>query len=503
MNKKEYTTTIVPYNATGIGFPASLPLNKIFMAFLKKNQDTLTSEISLYKETNQINLKFKDADILDGKFHLSLHMAEVEDRKENYGRTYDALAKTGAIQVYVKMENGDVIRTNLFDICFSKGSMITVRYVPYIVDKNGKRKEGEEMVENVEPGVFEEWKAVRDIRIIDMTYKYPPRNPHIRVGISLTVARYLLDIRNRYGLVLNGVVHNTKNPYLPQVYNYLSVRRMEKKIEVPYTVVRQNIFGVEIPELNVQKYSSYGQFRAYCLEPVRREMKRMFEEGTCDIYFEYTEKREHNLKIGVPKSIIFTVTYENQLESLSPEKNRLAELMNQKLSINISSAKELIKEIHPLQLSIIEDKIAELHQYCIKNKSIKSVGSYCFKAMQEYVRELKRRNIRENKTEEVLDSQLADIIFLKEQDIKRQDESIRRAELWKETTSFLIQQYPIHEGITKNIDIEFVDKDIYLKFPRAAVDYMERHLTEMRPYIQSLTSMVTEKFNVKPTLVSN
>lgn len=502
MNKKEYTTTIVPYNATGIGFPASLPLNKIFMAFLKKNQDALTSEISLYKETNQINLKFKDGDIIDGKFHLNLHMAEVEDRKENYGRTYDALAKTGAIQVYVKMENGDVIRTNLFDICFSKGSMITVRYIPYIVDDNGRRKEGEEMIENVEPADFEEWKAVRDIRIIELTYKYPPRNPHIRVGISLTVARYLLDIRNRYGMVLDGVVHNTRNAYLPQVYNYLSVRRMEKEIEVPYNVVRQSIFGVEIPELKVDKYSSYGQFRVYCLEPVRREMKRMFDAGTCDIYFDYEAKREHNLKIGVPKSIIFKVTYDNHMDNLTPEKIRLAELMNQKLNISLTSAKELIKEIHPLQLSIIEDKITELYQYCVKNKNIKHIGSYCFKAMQEFVQDLKRRNIRENKTEEVLDNQLADIIFLKEQDIKRQDESIRRAELWQEIIAYINQKYPNQNGITKDVDIEFLDDQIYLKFPSAAVQYMTRYLNDMRPYIQSFISKVNEKFQVEPKLVS-
>lgn len=501
MNKKktDYQKTIVPYNATGIGFPASLPLNKIFMKFLKHYQPTVTNSITHYTETRDFSIDFDKNEIEDGKLKMALHMGELEDRKVNYGRTYDYLAKMGATQVYVNLDNGDVVRTNLFDVRFPKGSTIIVKYKPI---QEGKDEDDiPEMIETVDTNDYAEWRASRNIKVIDMTYKYPPRNPYIRIDISITVARYLLDIRSRYGFVLDAVVHNTTNQYLPQVYNYLSVRRKEKEIEVPYSVVRKNIFGVDIPEINVEKYKIFAHFCKHCLDPVRKEMKQMFDDGTCDICFDYKVNRERGLKIGAPKSITFIVTYDNLKERLAPERYRIVEMMNRQLKISMNAAMELINDIHIMQLPLIEQKVIDLQQYCRENKSsIKNVGSYCYKSMQDFIRDLKRTNVRENKTEEVLDRQWDDLIFFKEQDLKREEEKLTNEQLWKQVQDIMFQEYPAYDGITRDMQFEFLKEQLLLKIPTAAFEYMKRNKTELMPYVNKFINTMKDHFKQEPTL---
>lgn len=79
-------------------------------------------------------------------------------------------------------------------------------------------------------------------------------------------------------------------------------------------------FNLTIPALRKQfiledKYAEYGSLRSRVIDVAHKEIKKLYKEGKCDVYFEYTEVKESRSVTALKVKVISRVD-ENQLKDI-------------------------------------------------------------------------------------------------------------------------------------------------------------------------------------------
>jgi len=141
-------------------------------------------------------------------------------------------------------------------------------------------------------------------------FKHKKGSDVVEIEVSKLILPYLVELSKGFTSYHLTVAISLKNKYSQRFYEYCSQYR------------QTGFFTFTIEELREKlalgdKYPIYAQMKGKILEPALKELKAMYKEGQCDLYFTYKEE-----KVGrtVKRINFFVKTTEGEKkEELKPE----------------------------------------------------------------------------------------------------------------------------------------------------------------------------------------
>lgn len=150
-------------------------------------------------------------------------------------------------------------------------------------------------------------------RVLEVGYinyfEHKKRDTHLEVQVSNKILPYLVELAEQFTTYSLTVAISLKTKYSQRFYEYCS---QFKNI---------GFFYVSIEELRDKmmlgdSYPRYALLKQYVIEAAHKELKKLYETGQCDLYFNYSEDKAGRTVLGLK---IAVVTKEKQESPLKVE----------------------------------------------------------------------------------------------------------------------------------------------------------------------------------------
>ena len=153
--------------------------------------------------------------------------------------------------------------------------------------------------------LFEDNKEIFEVGYINY-FEHKKRGSVVEVQVSKKILPFLVELSKNFTEYYLTVAISLKNKYSQRFYEYCS---QFKNIGYFYTTIEDLRIKMKIEN----KYSRYALLKKYVLETARKELKALFDEGQCDVYFNYSEEKNGRsvkalrLKIHTNKETVKTL----------------------------------------------------------------------------------------------------------------------------------------------------------------------------------------------------
>lgn len=116
------------------------------------------------------------------------------------------------------------------------------------------------------------------------TAKHKKKDAVWEITVGKEMVEKFVDLAKNYTAYSLMVAMSLRSEHSQRLYEYCSQFKASGGFRMSVKDMREKM------KLE-HKYSRYGSMKKYVLEVARKELKTMYDEGTCDLYFEYTESR--------------------------------------------------------------------------------------------------------------------------------------------------------------------------------------------------------------------
>lgn len=106
----------------------------------------------------------------------------------------------------------------------------------------------------------------------------------IKVQISKMILPFYVELTSQYTEYSLIVVMSLKSKWSQRMYELCAQWRAAGGFQITVAELRE-MFKLE------KQYSMYASFKKYVLEVGHKEIKKLYDAGQCDLYFEYSEKK--------------------------------------------------------------------------------------------------------------------------------------------------------------------------------------------------------------------
>lgn len=219
----------------------------------------------------------------------------------------------------------------------------------------------------------------------------------IKFNMDFPVAVQLFNARMGYDKMFSEVIkNNTRSLCAQRMYLFISSWRNKKNQTLTF---KQTEFRKDIGYAN--SYPTYNRLRENVLEPARKELKQLADDGFCDLYFEYSKGYAvKGRKTGEPdyvKLVVYEtptfITSENEkiVEYLSKQEQfTFMNILNREFNIDLDQAEYYCKKVRRDSKVAFMDKIMAIKRYITeKGKDIKNPTEYAISSLNNYMEETK------------------------------------------------------------------------------------------------------------------
>lgn len=133
----------------------------------------------------------------------------------------------------------------------------------------------------------------------------------LEVQVSKKILPYMVELASQFTAYSLTVAISLKTKYSQRFYEYCSQFKKQKFFTISIGDLRHK-FMIE------DKYPRYALIKDRVIEPAYNELKEMYEQGQCDLYFNYSEEKVGRSVLRLNITVI-TREEENQKKQFNPE----------------------------------------------------------------------------------------------------------------------------------------------------------------------------------------
>lgn len=218
---------------------------------------------------------------------------------------------------------------------------------------------------------------------IDRSIHY---NKYAVIKIDKEIAEKLINKDFGYSKLGKEIVEQAANKFAQRIYMMMTSWSDKGKCSKNTLDLRKSL------RLESKYENSYLDFERRVLKPAAEELKNLFDDGFCDLWFEY----QPNYSVGqrkkeYPPTISFTIhtqhAKENKLEQLSEQqKQSLVQMLETHLKVAPVNAIKIVERAK--NYNNIATKIVELVGYIKEHKSeIGNIHAYIATTFDNYFKE--------------------------------------------------------------------------------------------------------------------
>lgn len=133
----------------------------------------------------------------------------------------------------------------------------------------------------------------------------------LEVQVSKKILPYMVELASQFTAYSLTVAISLKTKYSQRFYEYCSQFKKQKFFTITIEDLRHK-FMIE------NKYPRHALLKEYVIEPAHNELKELFEQGQCDLYFNYSEEKTGRTVTRLNITVI-TRDEEDKKKALNPE----------------------------------------------------------------------------------------------------------------------------------------------------------------------------------------
>lgn len=132
---------------------------------------------------------------------------------------------------------------------------------------------------------------------------------NIKIDMNASVAELIFNKSGQYVEHLEGIVRLCRSPRTPRLYIYLSAWKNKQTCTLNYLALKEFlgvlVYSKDRSKITQDKCSTWAVFHRDVLDPAKREMKRLADQGKVEFYFDYDPVYHNGRKRGNPDCVRF------------------------------------------------------------------------------------------------------------------------------------------------------------------------------------------------------
>ena len=210
-------------------------------------------------------------------------------------------------------------------------------------------------------------------------FEHTKRDAHVEVQVSHKILPYLVELAEQFTTYSLTVAIALKTKYSQRFYEYCSQFKNNKYFYISIDELRTK-FMIE------DSYPRYSLLKERVIEPAYKELKELYDDGQCDLYFNYSEDRYGRTVKGL-KLVVVTREEEAKKDLLKvddhiyflriwlsswmsttkrPKNKAWVEEVIHKMILNPDNAKKLYKRLERMQKTEPETNYAAYARHIIE-----------------------------------------------------------------------------------------------------------------------------------------
>lgn len=168
---------------------------------------------------------------------------------------------------------------------------------------------------------------------------------NIKIDMNASVAEQIFNTSSAYVEHLEGIVKLCRSPRTPRLYVYLSAWKQQRVCTFNYLALKEFLgivtYSKDRQKILTDKCTTWAVFHRDVLDPAKRELKRLADQGKVDFSFEYEPVYHNGRTRGNPDSVRFML-YPSRVPVAELGENG-EEVTNSSTKVSHLSAEEMFK----------------------------------------------------------------------------------------------------------------------------------------------------------------
>lgn len=132
---------------------------------------------------------------------------------------------------------------------------------------------------------------------------------NIKIDMNASVAEQIFNTSSAYVEHLEGIVKLCRSPRTPRLYVYLSAWKQQRYCTFNYLALKEFLgivtYSKDRQKILQDKCTTWAVFHRDVLDPAKRELKRLADQGKVDFSFDYEPVYHNGRTRGNPDSVRF------------------------------------------------------------------------------------------------------------------------------------------------------------------------------------------------------
>ncbi len=137
------------------------------------------------------------------------------------------------------------------------------------------------------------------------------RSGMIKIDMNASVAEQIFNKSGAYVEHLEGIVRLCRSPRTPRLYIYLSAWKHQRFCTLNYLALKEFlgvlVYNRERSKIIRDKCKTWAVFHRDVLDPAKKEMRRLADQGKVEFYFDYDPVYHNGRKRGNPDCVRFNI----------------------------------------------------------------------------------------------------------------------------------------------------------------------------------------------------
>ena len=330
----------------------------LVVEMVDKFQDKIEEQLKKNAEERRTTLSlFTDEEIRNGVYTVSFPLSDLDVRPDAYDELQKAAKALQGMQIVMPVSKSDGSTKEAY---FSLFSRIEIPMRDGYNYKSTKRRVG----------------------LIEMEMTETTFNDVMRVG-------------RQYTKYIKSVTRKRKCKYTSRMYMFISTYKTFGKWTIPYMEFHRTLgFSYEDEKgvTQILDYELYSDVKRRVLDPSRKELQKMSEDGQVDCYFDYEPIFPAGKNRGLPDKLVFTI-YQSNLGRIISDKNKntsttieIEKFLKNDLQQTPTNCQKLMKLLTEENRVGFQQKMKTLKKHCEDpaNK-VDCTRSYAWRSLNDYL----------------------------------------------------------------------------------------------------------------------
>ncbi len=228
------------------------------------------------------------------------------------------------------------------------------------------------------------------LKVTNLCDVYIPDDPGLYekyavLKIDRTVAQRLVSLDLGYHRLGKQIVFACKNRYTQRIYMFIESWLSKGGTRIK-TIEFRRMLRLE------NNYKKFTDFTRRVLEPAKKELQSLAENGFCDCYFDYEKKYNNGQRGGEPDELVFHIfrpkgKLDQQLKDVSEKQREVfASMLVRYFGMEASVANKLSERVTPDNYQPAMNKLMDLQNRMRSDMTIKDRAAYTYTTLDNLFR---------------------------------------------------------------------------------------------------------------------